>query len=93
MPAESLVQTEPFVVSPKKCAWIEGCGLTEIYRRLNENEYESYTEGGRRFITMRSIRARQERLLAAASGTPSTKRSNRRGGPGHPKKRKPATSS
>jgi hypothetical protein len=62
--------TEPFAVPPKAAARMENCGLTEFYRRLNSGEYESYLDGGKRLITVRSIRARQERLLKAASGSP-----------------------
>jgi hypothetical protein len=74
-------QIEPFSVSPWKATHIEQCGLTELYERLNRGEYETYLDGSKRQITMRSIRARQERLLAAASGTPRENSSPRRGRP------------
>ena len=68
-------------VQPKEAARLDNCGITELYERLNRGEYESYTDGGKRLITLRSIRARQERLLAAASGTPREQASPRRGRP------------
>lgn len=73
---------EPFAIPRKATAHVESCGLTEVYRRLNAGEYESYLDGNKRLITLRSIRARQERKLAEASGT------KRKGGPGRPKKSK-----
>jgi hypothetical protein len=61
---------EPFAVTPKVAAQLESCGLTEFYKRLNAGEYECYLDGGKCLVTVRSIRARQQRLLAAAAGTP-----------------------
>jgi hypothetical protein len=61
---------EPFAVTPRVAAQMESCGITQFYKRLNAGEYESYLDGGKRLITVRSIRARRERLLAAAAGTP-----------------------
>lgn len=72
-------------VQPKEGARLDNCGITEFYERLNAGEYETYVDGGKRLITVRSIRARQERLLAAASGTPQENSSTRRGGPGRPR--------
>jgi hypothetical protein len=72
---------QPFAVSPKKAAHIEQCGLTELYERLNNGEYETYLDGAKRQITLRSIRARQERKLAAAGGPPRENSSPRRGRP------------
>jgi hypothetical protein len=67
-------------VRPAGAAKIENCGETEIHRRINAREYESYLDGKRRLITLRSIRARQERLLKETAGL------KRRAGPGRPKK-------
>lgn len=78
------VQIEPFAIPPKETARIDRCGITEVYRRINDGEYESYLDGSKRMITLRSIRARQERQLKAATGA------KRPAGPGRPKKqRKP----
>lgn len=74
MPTEKL---EPFAVSPKEAAQIENCGITSIYGRLDE--YETYLDGASRKITLRSIRARQERKLAEARDI------KRPAGPGRPK--------
>lgn len=70
-------QTELFAVQPKVAARLDNCGLTELYERLNAGEYETYIDGGKRLITVRSIRARQERLLAAAGGAPRSNPSPR----------------
>jgi hypothetical protein len=77
---------EPFAVRPKVAAQLAGIGLTTLYDRLNSGEYESFVDGSTRMVTVRSIKARQERLLAAASGTPRDKPSKRGGGPGRPKR-------
>jgi hypothetical protein len=81
---------EPFAVRPKVAAQLDACGITEFYKRLNRGEYETFVDGGARLVTVRSIRARQERLLTAASGTPREKPSARRGGPGRPRKKSTA---
>jgi hypothetical protein len=77
---------EPFAVRPKVAAKLDGCGITEFYKRLNAGEYETYVDGTARMVTVRSIRERQQRLLAAASGTPRENPSRRSGGPGRPRK-------
>jgi len=74
-------EIEPFAVRVSEASRLEGnCGRAEIHRRINAGEYESYLDGRRRLITLRSIRARQERLLKETAG------SKRRAGPGRPKK-------
>lgn len=65
----------------------EKCTPGEIHRRINAGEYESYLDGRRRLITLRSVRARQERLLKETAGL------KRRAGPGRPKKTAAAASS
>jgi hypothetical protein len=82
---KTIVEIEPFAVRPKDAARLDGCGLTQLYERLNAGEYESYLDGCNRMITVRSIRARQERKLAAAINQ-SFAKSKRAGGPGRPKK-------
>jgi hypothetical protein len=83
--SEQNIALEPFAVTPKTARQIEQCGITELYRRINSGEYETYLDGGKRMITMRSIQARRERKLAEASGPPSVHRS-RKGGGGRPRK-------
>jgi len=80
------VDIEPFAVRPKDGARLAGCGETEFYKRLNAGRYESFLDGTARLVTVRSIRADQEKLLAASKGTPRDNPSKRRGGPGRPKK-------
>ena len=90
MSDENLVQIEPFAVRPKEAARLDGCGITEFYARLNRGEYESYIDGTNRMVTVRSIRARQQRALAASNQN-GNKRA-RRAGPGRPKKKKYSSS-
>jgi len=88
MPDETVVTIEPFAVRPKTLAQIEDCSIAEIYKRLNGGQYESFLDGSSRLITMRSVRARQERLAKAAS-QPGTKPSKAPNRPGRPKADKP----
>jgi hypothetical protein len=86
MSDQSLVTIEPFAVRPKEAARLESCGITELYKRLAAGEYESYCDGTMRMITVRSIRARQQRALASSNA--SGDKPARRPGPGRPKKKK-----
>jgi excisionase family DNA binding protein len=45
-------------------------GVTRLYDLINAGEIESYLDGNRRRITLRSIKARRDRLLAAATPEP-----------------------
>jgi hypothetical protein len=56
---------EPLAVSPRRTALLLDCGITRVYELINSGELESYKDGKSRKITMRSIRARTERLLGA----------------------------
>jgi hypothetical protein len=81
------VNITPFAVRPKIGAQLAGVGLTKFYEQLAAGEYETWTEDGIRLVTVRSIFGRQRRQLEAASGKPPQKDpSQRRGGPGRPKK-------
>jgi excisionase family DNA binding protein len=59
---------EPLAVSPRQACQLINVGITYLYDLINNGELESYLEGRSRKITMRSIRARQDRQLAAARG-------------------------
>lgn len=83
MSDETVVTIEPFAVRPKTLAQLEDCCLAEIYKRLNAGEYETYLDGTARMITMRSVRARHERLTAVNRGTPQEKPGRK---PGRPRK-------
>jgi hypothetical protein len=75
---------EPLAVSPRQACRLLNVGITYLYGLINNNELESYLEGHARKITMKSIHARQERLLAAARGaviTTETAQPRRRGRP------------
>jgi hypothetical protein len=86
MSDQPIVEIQPFAVRPKDAARLAGCGITQLYERLNTGVYESFLDGTARLVTVESIRAHQERQLAATRGTPHELRSKRRGGPGRPKK-------
>src|SRR5262249_44851395 len=72
---------EPLAVSPREACRLLNVGNTYLYDLLNNDELESYWEGRSRKITMQSIRARQERQLAAARGAVGTAGPSRRGRP------------
>jgi hypothetical protein len=76
-PNPNLFDIEPFAVRAKIGAQLAGCCLAEFYKRLNAGEYETFLDGAARMITVRSIRARQERLLAETPGTPRERPSPR----------------
>ena len=59
----ALGDDEPLAVSPRRAAFLLNCGITRVYELINGGELESYRDGASRKITMRSIRARIERLL------------------------------
>jgi len=80
---------EPLAVSPRQACQLINVGITYLYDLINNDELESYLEGRSRKITMRSIRARQERQLAAARRATETAHTRRRGrgrGRGRPPK-------
>jgi hypothetical protein len=58
-------QLEPLAVSPRQTGILLDVGQTRVFELLKSGELESYLDGSARKITMRSIRARQERLIAA----------------------------
>jgi hypothetical protein len=57
---------EPFALNIAKFLQRSGNSRARAYELLRNGELESYLEGSHRKITMRSIKAREERLLAAA---------------------------
>jgi hypothetical protein len=77
---------EPLAVSPRETRQLLRIGNTRLYELLNGGELESYQEGRSRRITMRSIRARIERLLGAAgaTGVATAPQPRRRGRPRKP---------
>jgi len=79
----------PFAVRPRDAKSIAGCGITQIYERLNSGRYQSFLDGTSRLVVVQSILDDQQRLLAATGGTPSDRPSIRGGGPGRPKKTAP----
>ena len=59
-------QLEPIAVSPKVACRIGGFSMSRLYQLLGAGELESYHEGTARRITLASLRARSERLIAEA---------------------------
>jgi excisionase family DNA binding protein len=53
-------------VSPRRACTLLGVGNTRLYELMNSGELESYREGKSRRITLRSILARRNRLMAEA---------------------------
>ena len=60
---------EPLAVSPRECCRLLGIKTTRFYQLLAAGELETYLDGRARRVTMRSIRARIARLLAADGAT------------------------
>jgi hypothetical protein len=59
---------EPLGVSMKKARHILDIGTTYLYQLLANGELESYIDGGRRKVTMASIKRRVDRLVEASRG-------------------------
>jgi excisionase family DNA binding protein len=74
-------ELEPLAVSPRQACRMLNVGNTYLYELLKRGELENYWEGKSRKITMRSIRARQERQLAAARGAEAAPEPRPRGRP------------
>lgn len=69
------------LLPPKATAKVEGCGLTKVYERLNNGEYDAVKDGNRTKITGESILRRRAGLvpyLANKSPPPPRKRGRRR---------------
>jgi excisionase family DNA binding protein len=62
-------QFEPLAVSPRQACVILNVCNSKLYGLLASGELESYVDGRSRLITLRSIRARVERLLASDGAT------------------------
>ena len=58
----------PLIVSMKEATHLLSCGHDLVYDLIKAGELESFTEGSRRKITMRSIQALIAKRLAATGG-------------------------
>ena len=56
------------LLAPRWAAYIEGCSLTTIYKRLAEGEYTAVKDGVKTLITESSIARRRESLPKAKYG-------------------------
>jgi hypothetical protein len=54
-------------VSTRVACVLIPCGMTRLFELINNREVESYFDGKSRRITLRSIKARRDRLLAEAA--------------------------
>jgi hypothetical protein len=72
---------EPLGVSPRQTGQLLNIGQTRVWHLIGTGELETYWEGRCRKVTLRSIRARHERQLAAARGATETAQHRRRGRP------------
>jgi hypothetical protein len=72
---------EPLGVSPRQAGQLLNIGNTRVWQLIGSGELESYKEGRSRKVTLRSIRARHERQLAAAREATATAQPRRRGRP------------
>jgi hypothetical protein len=68
---------EPWALSPKQTAIVENCGLSVVYERLANGEYDAFKDGTRTKITVASIRQRRA-SLPLATFKPFTPRAKRR---------------
>ena len=50
---------------------LEGSSEWKMRKLIKQGEYESYVDGNRRKVTLRSIKARRERLLKAQASSPT----------------------
>lgn len=51
----SEAQLEPLVVRPKQAAQLLGIGYTEVYRLINEGAIDSFVDGRKRCIIVKSL--------------------------------------
>jgi hypothetical protein len=63
--APPVANVEPLAVSPDVASVLLDIGLTKTYELIHSRELETYIDGKNRKVTMRSIKARIARLLAA----------------------------
>jgi hypothetical protein len=57
-------------VSFQQACTLQDVGTTRGYELVDSGQWESYLDGKSRKVTMRSIKARRDRLLAEAKTTP-----------------------
>jgi hypothetical protein len=68
LPTLKTLETEPLAVPLKKSCALAGHGHDLAYAKCKDGRWESYLDGGRRMVTMRSIKADMERQIAAQRG-------------------------
>jgi excisionase family DNA binding protein len=85
--AGGVASLDPIAVSPREACRLLSIGNTRLYELIAAGEVESYRDGKSRRVTMRSIRRRVERLLAAGgTDTAAPTPPRRRGRPPKPRR-------
>jgi excisionase family DNA binding protein len=56
------------LLTPRRVAELEGCGLTTVYKRLADGEYAAVKDGTKTLISAESVARRRERLPKAEYG-------------------------
>jgi len=84
MSHDSPLIAEPFALRPREAAKYAGVCLTEVYARLRDKTYEGYTDGGKRFVTLESIKRHQQKQFEASRSSTKPAR-ELKAGPGRPK--------
>jgi len=59
---------EALAGSPRQACQLLNVGNSYLYTLIGKGELETYVEGGKRMITMRSIHDRIRRLVVASKG-------------------------
>jgi hypothetical protein len=62
-----LGKDQPLVVSPSRAKAMLDIGTTRLYEMINSGQLESFKDGKNRKITMRSIHAHIDRLIAESA--------------------------
>jgi len=60
---------EALAVSPRQACQLLNIRNTYLYKLISNGELETYVEGGKRMITMRSIQDRIRRLVLVSKGS------------------------
>jgi excisionase family DNA binding protein len=56
------------LLTPRRVAELEGCGITTVYQRLKDREYEAVKDGRKTLITAESVARRRKKLPSAQYG-------------------------
>jgi hypothetical protein len=85
MPHDSPLIPEPFALRPRPAAAYAGVCLTTINERVRTGVYDSYVEGGKRYVLVESMKRHQQQQYEASRNNPRPARPLKPG-PGRPRK-------